>query len=438
MLNPTDLTIENNQFYILDAIGQSQRYRAYCQILINGVDVTNNLNPYLISVLVNDTAPWEAHIELDDRDGQLDIPPFNAPVTINLGWTSESSYRVFNGFIADVEHGFGRRLGGRRMFVHAMGNSQSGMAKTPLQDHLGDGAGPGQMQGTMIPFSQASQQFASNAGLTSSIGPTFQSTMRDYWSMNNESAMQWHSRFADDFGAFFRIEGSTIVFNALSDFNKPNIQAVWGDNLISWRIRPYAARSLWSGASQQYYDHMLGQWKEIANSFGLSSPFGASAIHKLPVPAPNANVAQQTTAGAQEKTNQYSGFGRIIINGEPQASWGGTVTIVGARPGVDGTYYIISADQSWSRQGYVTTLEVAPNPNDSTLQSGYTNVPTITTPPTTTTAPTGAPTTPQPVITNNADGSVTTVFPNGTITVQNALGTTTTNPDGTQTFTPPN
>lgn len=420
-----------NPYFSIEGIGQTQRYRAYIKVVVDGRDVTDRLDPYLISVLVKDGPAWEATVELDDRNGQLDIPPFQASLDIYMGWTSENSYRVFNGWIADIEHGFGRKLGGRRMTIHGFAYQQSSMVKTPFQDHAGDGAPPGQMQGQPIPFAQAASQFGGNGGLTASVGPTFAGTMRDYWSMNNESAMQWFSRHADELGAWSRIEGNNVVFNGVDDFNKPKIMAVWGDNLISWRIRPFAARSLWSGSSQQYYDHMLGQWTEISKQFGLSTPFGgwASAIHKLPTPAPNAQVAQQNTDGDAAKANWVSGEGRIMINGEPQASWGGTVTIKGARPGVDGTYYILCADQAWSRQGYTTTLEVTPNPEGS-IGQGYANVPVAGA------EPAAPPPSSQPQIVNNSDGSVTTYYPNGAVSVQNALGTTTTNPDGSEDFVP--
>ena len=79
---------EVNQ-YILDNIGQSQRFRAFVKVIVDGRDVTDRLDPYLVSVLVKDGGTWEAHIELDDRDARLDIPPFNAPLVVELGWTSE-------------------------------------------------------------------------------------------------------------------------------------------------------------------------------------------------------------------------------------------------------------------------------------------------------------------------------------------------------------
>lgn len=421
----SNIDFDINPYFSLAGIDQSQRFRTYCKVVVNGIDVTDRLNPYLISVFVKDGPEWEAAIELDDRNAALPIPPFQASLVIYLGWTSESSYSVFTGVISDVEHGFGRKLGGRRMTIHGFGYKQGSAIKTPFQDHVGEGAPPGQMQGTMIPFAQAASQFAGNAGFIVSVGPTFAGTMRDYWSMNNESAMQWITRHADELGAMSRIEGNNIVFNGIADFGKPNVTAVVGDNVISWRIKPILIRSMWSGGLQDYFDHMLGQWSQITNQFGFNAPFGeGGAIYKPTVPAPNSSVASQTAQGAEQKGLMNSGSGRIMINGEPRAGWGGTVTLIGARPGIDGAYHIMTSDHSWSRQGYVTTLEVTPDTSGS-ISAGYTTTPS---PPN--------PTPNNPVSVNNPDGSVTTYFSDGTVTVKNALGTTTIHPDGSEDFTP--
>jgi uncharacterized protein len=55
--------------------------------------------------------------------------------------------------------------------------------------------------------------------------------------------------------------------------------------------------------------------------------------------------------------SSYPASARILINGEPRAAFRGTVTLIGARPGVDGRYYIAAAEHNYSRQGYVTTLD---------------------------------------------------------------------------------
>ncbi|HVX58054.1 MAG TPA: hypothetical protein VHA37_10135, partial [Candidatus Saccharimonadales bacterium] len=251
---------EINAFFSTPQVGQTKRYRAYCKILVNGTDVTNRLDPYLLSVTVHNAGVWTAQIELDDRDGRLAIPPLESPLQIWLGWTSEQSYKQFDGFISDVEHGFGRRLGGRRMFITGSGWKQSSSVKSPINDHIGDGAPPGQMQGTPVPFLDAFQQFMGRAGMGVQLGASMQNIQRDYWSMVNESPMQWAARMAEEVGGWHRIESNTMVFNGPSDFNSIPLQAVWGNNLISWRVKPFAARPLWSGSSQDFFDHVKGMW----------------------------------------------------------------------------------------------------------------------------------------------------------------------------------
>ena len=177
-----------NAFYDLSEIGQSRRFRAYVKVIVDGRDVTNRLDPYLVSVLVKDANVWECTIELDDRDARLDIPPVQAPLSISFGWSTEGFSEVFTGFVSDVEHAFGRKLGGRRMFVHGSGYGQASSVKTPWQDHIGTGPPPGKMEGDPIAFPQAAMQFAANAGLTVDVGSSFAGTIRDYWSMNNESS----------------------------------------------------------------------------------------------------------------------------------------------------------------------------------------------------------------------------------------------------------
>jgi hypothetical protein len=433
---------------------QTKRSRAFVQIMVAGKDVTSKLNPYLMSVMVRDSSALEVDIELDDRDARLDIPPFNSTLQVSMGWTSESMWRVFTGNVVDVEHRFGRKQGGRRMHVHGLGADPSTAVKNPQQGHVGDGAGPGQSQGKQVMFSDAAKQFAGNIGLTASVGATYLSLGRDYWSINNESVMQWFSRHADELGAKWRIEGTNVVFNHVNDFDKPLITARWGDNLLTWVIRPYVARSSWSGGIQRYFEDRTGKWLDVVKKFGLSIPWsGAKSTFALPVPAPNAQIAGQQNIGSADKAYWGSGDGRLIINGEPKAAWNGQVRVIGARPGVDGLYRIFSANHSWSRQGFVTTLEVFPEAGagvttqDSIGAQGYG--------PPAPTAPDETPTTfqerfdsapasfqdrfgPATVTSQvaNADGSTTTFFSDGTIATANGQGTTTLSPNGDEAFTP--
>jgi uncharacterized protein len=350
---------------------QSNRLRAYCKINIDGlsgsVDVTSRLQPFLLSVRVRNgiggVSDYTAEIELDDRDARLPIPPLGAHVTIDLGWISENAYQVFDGTVQDVEHGFARKQGGRRMWIQCSGENHMGAGKDPMQGHTGEGAQGGENEGSPIKILDALTKAAGNAGHSFQIAPKFASLTRDYVSQNNESFYHFGNRIADEIGGFFRVVGGTrAMINAadeMADGAYPTVIAQWGYNLISWKVHPMMARPAWSGSNQQFFDHLKGQWNTIAGQVGMKSPWGAvTSLFALPQPAANASNADQDNSGQADGIAAGTGPGRIVINGEPRAKGGGYVQLSGARPGVDGLYHIDTAEHLYSREGYVTWLDV--------------------------------------------------------------------------------
>lgn len=350
---------------------QTNRLRAYCKINIDGlsgsVDVTSRLNPFLLSVRVRNgiggVSDYTAEIELDDRDARLPIPPLGAHVTIDMGWISENAYQVFNGTVQDVEHGFARKQGGRRMWIQCKGENHMGKGKDPMQDDTGEGAKSGENEGTPIKILDVLTKAAGNAGHSFQIAPKFASLTRDYVAQANESFYHFGNRIADEIGGFFRVVGGTqAMINAadeMADGVYPTVIAQWGYNLISWKVHPMMARPAWSGSNQQFYDHLEGQWKTLAGKIGMKDPWGAVAsVFALPQPAANSGNAEQDNSGQAENIAAGTGPGRIVINGEPRAKGGGYVNLIGARPGVDGMYHIDTAEHLYSREGYVTWLDV--------------------------------------------------------------------------------
>lgn len=357
---------------------QTSRRVAQCQILLGDLDVTSRLDPHLISVHVIDAGgvSYSCDIELDDRDGRLPLPPLGLPVTVNLGWldvptqpaqtrTSEGLYTVYSGQVSSIEHGFGRKEGGRRLWVHCtgMGALSGTNMRTPMQEHMGEGAPPGMAAGTPVPFLDMANQVAKLGGGFTEIDPGLGAKARDYWSMDNESPMHWMQSMATELGGWMRIEGGNkiVVVDPTNISSRPTVKAEWNDNLIGWRVYPIEMRSTWDGAAQQYFDTIGAAWQKLSQQFGFPNPWGSSGdTYSHPAPAPGADVAEQQNSGAQGLAASASAAGRIVINGEPLATWAGQVQLIGARPGVDGLYKIYQAEHMYSRQGFVTWLEVYP------------------------------------------------------------------------------
>lgn len=345
-------------------VKQTHRMQAYCQVDLAGFNVTNSLDPFLLSVHIYDGAPYQCELEIDDRDGRVPIPPIGSPMTVSLGWQTEAMVVVFRGVTEKCIHSFGRKTGGRHLTVTADGLSQVGQIKSPFMDHLGEGAPPGTEQGTQHSLADFVRQTGGNAGASVQIHPFFESVMRDYWAQTNESFMHLGARKAAEFGALFRVEaGNQAIFTVpgqnTDGSDTGTIDAVWGDNLIGWRVTPVEARTTWSSSIHNYYDILSAQWQKVMQGTKMPDPWAQiDSKYTLPRPAPNSLVAGQQNDGAAMTAGIDNGQGIIVINGEPTAHFNMKVNLVGARPGVDGVYLIRCAEHMYSRAGYTTTLDV--------------------------------------------------------------------------------
>ncbi len=384
---------------------QSLRRRAYCSIEINGEPVNDRFDPYLISVTVrdvfdNDEGLDRANIELDDRDGRLAIPTQEATVRIYLGWAGSGplldatppvvplseqqlgwAYQigiVFNGVTESVESGFSRGAGGRRMWIDCIGSSMRGDGKSGKLISLGAGqkvdtSGDEKAGGVgSYKFSDFLKKSFPQASIL--ISPDVDAKFDNWIQGHGESAYNVLQRYAKTIGYRFKIQGNTIYVigqQEASGYSQDTIEAVWGVNLIAWRIKPYVARPAYNASRMNYFDPVNGIIKQVTRTFGLDDAFGSSltGISHLPAMAPNKNVGEQHNYAAENDSHDKRGTGWAIINGESRARAGSYLMISGARPGVDGPWYIKEAEHKYIRsQGYTVRCELD-NTAGSTMDS---------------------------------------------------------------------
>jgi phage protein D len=389
-----------------------QRRRAYCQILLNGKDVTSIFEPFLISVVIIDSSSLTstASIELDDRDGKVPIPPPNAECLVRLGWASSPPaaitvgarsgiptgqdglgwegglQRVFWGAVNSVESGFARRGGGRRLWIDAtsanmLGQGKEVMKKTwgegDLQDHIQSptqgtsvsgaaGSGGGSSQG--VKLDQVLQDAAKAAGYKIEVHPKMKEVMRDFW-QQDESFHALGRRLAQELGGQFFVKEDTAYFTAgdgtdVKGQPMGEVTAEWGFNLISWRIKPFTTRPDYKGTKSAWFNIAEGKWEEVTGQVetGLNVFGTGDANLFLPQPAPNRQVGEQLNGGSAADAQNERGTGWVTINGEPEAQAGKTLSIRGAREGVDGSYRIKEAEHHYTRQGGYTTRCVLERP----------------------------------------------------------------------------
>lgn len=347
---------------------QAARLRAHWKIEIDmggeWRDVTDRLEPYLISVTVLDRIMGldEAKIELDDRDGRLGIPGFDARVRVEFGWQNEAFYRVFTGFVQDVESGFSRKGGGRRLWIDCKAFLLDQGVFDLQQWHKGEGAPPGQNEGKPIPLADVWPEIAQMIGARGVIDADVGKISRDYWYLHNESVMHWLMRLVGETGVGFKLApGVAALFNPRSSRNAlgeplTEILAEWGVNLLVWRIKPYNARPNSGRTLSRWFDVMAGEWKDVRGSVMGGGPFGgAKGVAGIPAGFPNARVGEQNNDSLAFMSEFNRGTGYVIINGEPQAKAGADIVVWGARPGVDGRYQMEEVEHTYTRAGGYTT-----------------------------------------------------------------------------------
>lgn len=336
---------------------QSNRVRAVVQVIVNGIDVTASLMPFLISLRINQGASYNIEIELDDRDGRLPIPPINAPIQASIGWSTEAKQLVVNGFVAHPTSLFSREQGGRRLIITGSAVSFLAGIKSPFVMHLGEGAPPGKDQGTMHAMTDWLNQLSVASGVKVQVHSDFANVLRDYWEIHG--SLQHHAQqLVDTNGGFTYHYGNSLVvtkWGERPDGSSNSFNAVWGKNLIGWKVTPFISRTIWGSASQDYFHDRLANTIKVKGNV-----LEGQAVWQLPHPAPNASVAQQNVNAAAANVG-YGGMGRICINGEPSLRIMDTINLSGARPGVDGEWFVGDAEHLYSREGYVTWATVWPS-----------------------------------------------------------------------------
>ena len=293
---------------------QGFRTRALCKIVVDGEDVTKAFDPHLISLQVTTTSDatrrTAPQIELDDRDGRLAIPPDEAPVEVSLGWSNESLGVVFTGQMEEIESGFSRKGGGRRLWLEAKGFDAGGLGRAHFQQSWGDG------QGEEISLEDVLKKSAEMAGgIQMKVSPTMRDIKRKYWAQD-ESFHHLGMRLARELGGLFKVTGQTATFVNMTDGINADgeemgtVEAVWGENMIGWRIKPFVARPQAQTAAASHFDRALGAWGEIEKAIGGDLPFGRSAA-----------IAGLPGRGAQQ-ADRRAMDGRPHRNEHPQARHG--------------------------------------------------------------------------------------------------------------------
>lgn len=331
-------------------------------VFVDGVDVTRHMNPYLEDLSVEDKDGMvtdTAELTFSDADGQLLMPNPGGSVLIAI-----QGIEVFEGVIDEVRSRCTRTTG-RQVSVSAKGFDSFSKPKEVLTFHK-----------DKTTFGEFLTEAARRAGVSITIDPRFAGLQREWWAAYNESFLHLGTRLAMELGATFKIQGGKAVFAArgtgqnANGATMPTVSGAWGQNLLAWDIAPLLGRPRFSAARSRYFDREEGRWIERSTTInpGNFGPAGAEAVNRAP--KADGDHADNVNTATAEESERGRGEGTAVIMIEPAARVEGSFLLIGARPGVDGSYRITGVRHSLARgEGSTTAVELKQPAGDAGVDS---------------------------------------------------------------------
>lgn len=323
------------------------------QVLINDQDLTSSWSRYLLSIAITDqagTASDSLTLDVDDTDGQIRLPSGGQNIRVLL-----DRVPAFEGVIDSVTSSGGRSEG-RKLAVSAKGFDTAGGAKTVQGFHLDDA--------TLGEFIEAA---GAEAGFSVTVDPALAGIARDYWSAEFESFLSLGERLARQFGGTFKLRGDRAVLarrgEGLSAGGQPLpvITARYGANLIGWSLKPRDPRRTFAAGETRFFDREAGEVKTERVEFEGTEGVGDNVLRLAEA---TQSDAKATLEARGRESEREAGGGTITLDLAPDARAECDVVLIGARPGIDGTYRADSVSHRSDRNGGATTTISVKQPAD--------------------------------------------------------------------------
>lgn len=318
-------------------------------VSVDGTDCSTRFASRLISLDAVDNSGETAdtcRIVLDDTGGIIAMPEEGAHVMVSL-----NGGQVFDGIVDDVKSILDRG-GGRRLEIEAKSADMKGKQKSPKRKHWDDKT-----------IGDAMKDAAKEAGVDLTVCGRIAGIKRKYVAQDHESFLHFVTRLSAETGGTFKMIGGTrgVVLDrnqgetAGSGGSIGSVMAVVGDNLITANISPILTRPRFKEVRARWYDEKKAQWKEEKIQVeGIESSDGEALVRHS---KKDADESKESGKSGGKESNRDKGAGTVIIDGTPAARAEGQCTVVGVRPGVDGTYTIDKAEHKLDRSnGYETTM----------------------------------------------------------------------------------
>jgi phage protein D len=310
------------------------------RVIADGVDVTQAIADRLLSIRITDQAGQQSdslEIALDDRDKLMPLPRSGAWLRVWIGYSDNGRLPVYMGAFAVDECELG--MGPRSLVIKAT----AAQTAPELVKEQRTQSWHGQTLGEIV------REIAKRNGLNPVIKGELAAVRIKHEDQTNESDQSFLTRLAEKFKATIKpADGNLVVVPRAGGTGTFTIRL---EEVTDWKAN-LKNRGAYGQVKVKWLDRKAN--KEKLQTFGEKGPLPVFEEKHL-----FRDEAEAKAAAESRLQSLKSGEVRISLKlpGRPDMNADGSITLVGFRPEVDGTWVAKSITHDLSGGGYSTSVE---------------------------------------------------------------------------------
>ena len=304
-----------------------------------GDDITAAVRDRLLRLEVRDDVGVEqdeAVIELDDRDGAIEMPPTGAAIEVDIGWKG-AALAPMGRFVVAAR---GRRSPPRSLSIRALAADMQSKFHAPRT-----GAWHDTTLGALI------GDVAGRNGLDAHVADALAPLALDHVDQSAESDMALVRRLGRDLGAVARVAGGRLVFMPFAALGSAGVE-----------LRAIDAASYeFSVEDRDRYGSVVALWRDGDAATPQRATAGdGEPSARLPAIWPSRADAERAAAARLRALRMDALRGEMTMAvGDPRLSAMAPVSVSGVGdPFDDGGWLVKAARHLFDDNGYRTTVEL--------------------------------------------------------------------------------
>lgn len=312
------------------------------RIIAEGSDITEAIRQRLLSLNISDEAGFNSdkvEISLDDRESKVAIPRTGATLEVSIGYKETRIIHMGLYVVDEVAISSPPQT----MTIRAHAADMRQVLKAPRTKTWGK-----------ITIGDLVNNIAGEHGLTPRIAEELLSKEIQYLYQTEESDLNLLTRIASNHGAVAKPVNGNLLF-----VPKGEAKAVSGQliapvtlerkQITSWQAN-FAERGKFGAVEGSWYDKEISLKEKV--KFGDGEP-----VYTLRHTFDNEEELTRKVKSTFERLQRGTGTLNLTLPGNTSLFAEGKLTVLGIRPGVDGTWNITKVEHSLSNSGYSCQVE---------------------------------------------------------------------------------